>query len=567
MAIRAERNEASGRFQRRQARDTASLYEDAAAVARIWASRQPRPVDAARIPQRRWDETKRSLPEYAHLPNANEICRQLGGRGKPLPWRHVLDVAFDETRANEAVHIGVAAKRLDFPVSDERVSFSMNRVAQELGQDWLTNADYLYGYARLVERDRRRKNGGHLEAQLLTYSQIRGYVEQDWERACRIAEIRTAGEVDLPVHRGISMIDALVLVYHDLGGFLSEKQLRKYAVAHQFALANRPRDRGWQAIAADSRQRILDETGIDPGQYDPKRQPVWQPPDEPAAHDLPERRRRKIPKPEVLIHVIRFVEERGRGSRPTQPEWRVFQKRTGAPGLRTLNLHGGLPALVKEASRKGARERAERELHALLHPTPEQQSKRRLEEAQSRAEKPRAQQLLATIEQLGGATAGELTTHLGWAKDTVQVWLRPLKQTGRLKSVRVASGDKRGMVDRYVLADAPASAPLENDPEAVRKATAKAGRRAYDALVRLGGAADAIQIAAELGIQRVPTTKLLTELIKTGFVTIEVSAHPGGRGRRVIYMTPGSRSRSRSRRSPHCADRCMRRSRDSSLSR
>lgn len=536
MSATADRNKETGRFAARRARDVVDLYPSVREVALIAATQDPILIDPSRITQRRWNETKRSDPEFEHLPNANEICRQLGGLNGPLPWHEVLEVAFDE-RSTEAIHVGRASVPDDYTINDERVFFTMNRVARELGQDWLTNADFLYGYARLIERDSRRKHGGHLTGQLLTYSQIRNYVEQDWSRACRIAELRPTSAVELPVHRGLPCVDALVYVFNETGRFASEKRLRQFAIDFDFALESRPRDRGWHDIVEEARQRILDETGEDPGPYDGSSQTEWTRP-ETRDSDLPERRRYGIARPEVLLHVIRFVEERGHGKRPTDPEWRVFQKRTGAPGKRTLNNHGGLKKLIREASKPGARERAERELHELLHPTPEQKEARAKAETERRAQSERAQQLLHAIGELGGGTVAELAAHFGWAKDTVQVWLRPLRKTGRVKSVRVESGDKRGAIDRYVLADAPSSAPLEHDPEAVAAATKPAGRRAYAALVKLG-AADSNAVAAELGIQAVPAAKLLTGLVKTGFVTIEVQGHPTGRGRHITYRPSG----------------------------
>lgn len=465
-----DRSDKTGRFTARRGRDLVDLYSSVRDVALAAAGRDPRIVDPARISQRKWNEAKRSDQEFEHLPNANEVCRQLGGPDGPLPWGEVLEIAFDEERSSEAVHVGRASVPDDYTINDERVFFTMNRVAQELGQDWLTNADFLYGYARLVERDNRRKNGGHLKTQLLTYSQVRGYVGQDWARACAIAELRSTSEAELPVHRGLPCVDALVYVFNETGKFASEKRMRQFAIDFDFALESRPRDRGWHDIVEEARQRILDETGSDPGPYEGRNQATWTPPRATRDHELPKRRRYGIPRPEVLLHVIRFVEERGHGKRPTDPEWRVFQKRTGAPGKRTLNNHDGLKRLVREASRPGARERAERELHEHLHPTPEQKAARAQAETDRRAESEQAEQLVQAIRDLGGGTAAELAARLGWAKDTVQVWLRPLRKTGRVKSARVDSGDKRGAIDRYVLTDAPTSSPVEDDPAAVAAA-------------------------------------------------------------------------------------------------
>lgn len=68
----------------------------------------------------------------------------------------------------------------------------------------MSNVDYLHGRALLMEADRRRKNGGHVEARVLTYSQIRHYVDQDWERACAIAQLRSASHVPTVRRRGVS---------------------------------------------------------------------------------------------------------------------------------------------------------------------------------------------------------------------------------------------------------------------------------------------------------------------------------------------------------------------------
>jgi predicted ArsR family transcriptional regulator len=527
------RSDRTGRFARRRPRDPISLYNDVRGVALEWARQQPEPVDPKRISQRQWTATKRALPEFEHLPNANEVCRQLGGQNGPLPWHELLDRAFD-TRGPDRIHTARESTPDDFTVNDERVFFSMNRVAQALGQDWLSNVDYMHGYRLLVESDRRRKHGGHLEAQILTYSQIRHYIDQDWERACAIAELRSASQVPSLARRGVSTVDALVLLFHETARFASEPRLRRYAKDIGFALENRPRDRRWNTLVEEARQRILSETGVDPGPYDPSAHAEWETPAEAPTHQLPKRRRYSLHRAEVLLFVIQFVEERGHGARTSQPEWRIFQRRTGAPSIQTLKKHGGLTALVHEASRKGARERAERELHEHLNPTSDQKQARRLADAHEKAAAAKAQTLLQTLREVGGASVGELATYLGWAKDTVQVWLRPLKTTGQIRSVRVDRGEGLGTIDRYVAADSPLPTHAAEDQAALEAALKPAARRAHAALVKLGHG-DSRMVAGELGIGAVPTAKLLTALLKAGFATHEVSGHPSGRGRLITY--------------------------------
>jgi predicted transcriptional regulator len=124
----------------------------------------------------------------------------------------------------------------------------------------------------------------------------------------------------------------------------------------------------------------------------------------------------------------------------------------------------------------------------------------------------------------------------GWeADDTVRVWLRPLRETGQVKPVR---GATRAYDIRYVLGGEEPPPHLENDPAAIRAATTPLCRQIYAVLVELGSA-ESQEIAARIGKSRTVVSRLLVQMVNTGFVTMDVKRVPGRSGRTFTYTPSG----------------------------
>lgn len=533
------RHQKTGRFTRQVPGDPLRLYDAVREVALEWSRTQPDPVDPALISQREWNRVKNVCT--AGVPNANEVCRQLGGRSGPLPWRHVLDLALDDTRDNEAVHRALTGTPDDDTVDEERVFFSLRRVALELGQDWLSIPDYLAGYDKLVRGDRRRRHGRDaVEQQLLTVSQILHFVNHDWPRACLIAGLRTYGDAAPERERAVSSVEALVRLHRRTGGWASYHRLGKFAREHGFALEGRPRNRGWHDVVEEARQRIRREDGVEPPAYDGHTQATWEPPAEPLLEpgDMPAISRPSYERPELVLHVIDFLEQLAQGERASQHAWHVFARRTGAPSTMALRTGGGLRALVKEASRPGARQRAELELAAIRNPTPAQRQEQEERDLQARAGAPQAQELLRAIRERQGATVKELRVLVGWESNaTVRVWLRPLRESGLVKPLRAAT---HGFEVRYVPAEDESRPLLENDPAAIRSATTPISRAIHAELVKLESA-EALEIAERTGQNRNVVSRLLMKMLHTGFVQMDVRPNPRSKKGRTFVYTPTGR--------------------------
>jgi predicted ArsR family transcriptional regulator len=527
-----ERNEGSGRFSRRQLRDPVDLYMEVRAVALEWAEAQPEPVDPRWVSQREWNRVKQASVQFEHLPNANEVCRQLGTRGTPLPWDLVLEIAFNDEQDTEMVHRALAATAMDDTIGDERVFFSMRRIALELGKTWLSSLDYRDGYELLVSKDRRRHAGGTLQEQLLTFSQIYEYVEFDWSRACEIAELDTP-----PPLRGVPVVDALLRLYRTTGSWGSYDTLQRFARDHGFAVSTRPA-KPWIEVVEEARDVVRRDDEIEPPAYKPYQPPTWDKPAEPMLEpgDLPAQIRRRYVDAEILLSVIRFLEQLGPGERPTGPRYETFARATGAPSLSTL-ANRGFMDLIAKAKKRGAKQQAERELEEIRNPTPEQRARQEKERFEELATDPRAQQLLDAIRALGGATTDELLAHFKGRDNSslgslsaIHVWLRPLRDTGRVSVVRT----EKAFELRYMIAGTEPPPPGVDDPEAVRKATTKTCRKIH-ALLVADGPADSKTLAAKIGSDPTMLGKRLTRLVNAGFVTSEMTTTPGRQGRSFVY--------------------------------
>lgn len=509
-----------GLFKRRRLRDPVELYDGARAVATAWADAESEPVVPEQITQRDWNATKRSLPEWDWLPNANEICRQLGVDDRPLPWRELLRIAFDDERGSEPVHRAITATPSDETIGDERVFFSMRRIALEIGKASLSSLDYRDGYDLLIAKDRRARNGSRLANRLLTFSQVYEYVEWDWSRACAIAEF------DPPARaRGVPNVDALIRLYRVTGSWCSQPRLLEFAQDHGFALATRPR-KPWPEVIEEARSVIRAEDGVEPPPYVPRQAVAWEKPSEPMLEpgDMPALTNVRYVRPELVLHMIRFLEQLRRGERPTHGKYETFARTHGAPSLSTVEGHGGLAQLIREAKKPGARERAQAELDEIRNPTPEQKARQERLRNEERASDPRAQTLLDAIRTLGSPTPAQLLAHAEQnnasirSSSAVQHWLEPLRATGQVKAV---PGNPPSEI-RYVLASEETTTSEAADPGLLRKATTPTCRRIH-ALLVTDGPAESVVNARNLGIDRSTTGKRLMRLVRAGFASAEMT--------------------------------------------
>lgn len=532
VSTHAVRSGHTGRFARRRLGDPVDLYDDVRAIALEWAQAQPEPADPEAVSQRNWNATKKSLPEFEDVPNANEVCRQLGVRDRPLPWREVLRIAFDETRAAEPVHRSMTATPDDDTVSDERVFFSMRRVALELGTTSLSSLDYRAGYDQLIERDRRRRNdGGTLEQQLLTFSQIYEHVGWEWSRACAIAELEPPARP-----RSVSTVDALVRLYRKTGGWPSHDRLMRFAKDHGFALEGRP-EKPWHEVIEEARSIVHDADGVEPAPYVKGQRLEWEKPSQPELEpgDAPATESSRYADPEILLSVIRFLEQLARAERPTQNKYETFARKHGLPSLSTLEDRGGLAHFVRLAKRRGARERAEQELHAIRNPTAEQRALQEQERLEALAADESAQTVLDTIRELGQPTAAELLAAVSLREPSIgspsalQKRLEVLRATGQVKAV---PGTTKNEI-LYVAADDVPQAVQVDDPDLIEQATTPLCRRLHALLVS-DGPATAATLAVKAAANADTVGKRLSRLLRAGFVSAEMTSL-GRQGRTFTY--------------------------------
>ncbi len=524
------RDRDTGRFLTRQPRDPVALYDVVRDVALAAADASAQPFDPALITQRLWNQAKRSLPGYTAMPNANEICRQLGAPGPPLPWRHVLTVALDPERSSERVHTALTATEDDDTVGEERIFFSLNRVVRFLGQKTLSTVDYSTGRERMIERDRRRRNGGALEQQLLTVGQILRFTNDSWPGACTIA--------GLPVHeqprrQAVPVIDAGIRYSQATGYLPSYVHLEQFARG-RFSLERRPRNRSWLTVVEEIAARIREQGLPEPPPYDPRRNPAWDGTDPTASEDDPPPRKDKLSDAELTVWAARFLGQLGAGERPTVAAWRAFEKKAGAPNYSVVRRRGGLAELVKRAGRKGAVEKARAEVARQAAPTPERLAQRERDKWLRKAESPSAQQALQVIRRLGEAAPGEIARELGINTNSLTPHIRALRTAGLIEPTSPIISPRT----RYRIPGTNAGTPSQEEAQALlREATGAPARRVYRELELLGEAT-VVQLAARTGLSKASMRNRLRALVSTGFVTSESRGVRGG-GHVIVYRPSG----------------------------
>ncbi len=431
----------TGRFESVEARDALDLYEIVRVVAEAAATADPNPFkDPRRVTTRAFNLIKDEAAAehgYGHIPQANEICRQLAGAdGKPFPWRELLEAVFSDTDLARLQVQRQSVTPIDVSeyLREEHVYYALNRAAQLLEQRSLLPDEYEAARAELIRRDRRRfRHGGHLEHLLPTVSQILSLTGDDWDAALVMADLEPRPRKGF-VRPTIPLVDALVRFYKQTGGWCSSDTIARYARDLKFPLQDRGELRWHEHIAGAA--AALRADGIEPLEYDPRNLVrVYEVPADAGEGELPRYAKYfwKEHRSACLRVLKEFKAECRRKKMPaTSASYRILTKgRADWPGTGVFKHHSGFRALLREAGTPGAIKRAEAEEAARRSPAAvEAAAEQRLEE---KAHSPQAEAVFALVAERGPIGTAELAERLGCAQRTVATWTRVLKDAGRIE--------------------------------------------------------------------------------------------------------------------------------------
>lgn len=435
----------AGRFLTEQPRDTRFLLtivrDVALAAVATDPKRDPRSVTH--------DEFKVAafLPglvaEYGRIPSPNAICASFpDGDGRPIRWRALLKLALDEERSELAYrreHEARLKVDADLGLTDAHIFFALNyvhrteRARSAKTPPFLRAAVYDAVRGRLVEADKRRQIPHDLEAMLPTRYQIER-VAGGWWRACEIAQIPLADSNMLDGRLGVPLVDAVLRYYVASGGFLpSRGQMYDFAIAFDFALQRSIGGRWQRGAIIPARAEIERRHLPEPEPYDPGKNPIVEPPqgyernpDDPAYQP----KHYWSDKPHVLQLVTEYLDWLGARA-SSKPRWNQFRAEkaiwgVAVPMAQTLTeRYGGLDALIREASRAGALERAIAEYERK--PPPEEIAEQELRQIERNAATPQAQELLAFIRSEGEIGPQKIQDALGWSRTKVAIWCSALR--------------------------------------------------------------------------------------------------------------------------------------------
>jgi hypothetical protein len=151
---------------------------------------------------------------------------------------------------------------------------------------------------------------------------------------------------------------------------------------------------------------------------------------------------------QVLEAVCEFVVGLPTSTSPSDKKWRDFKRRRGGvPSLAVIRRHGGLRALVREASRPDWRGRAEEWDREAVPNQP------------YRGGRPRSDigdHIEGLIRERGEASARELAEALDHPIHIIRYFVRQLKDAGRITATQ---GYAQAKNQRYRPADASESEP------------------------------------------------------------------------------------------------------------
>ena len=412
---------ADGRFA--TVRDRLVLFEIVQEVALVAARRDADPYKhPATVAQSAWNSARHSLaPRYGHIPQANEVCRQLSDRhGAPWPWRDLLELVFDEERDAKKTW----EERLsepDRPVSHEHVYFALNFVRRQLGPDAALRFPHQYEEARARMLEHALELGSTREAlrrRLPTRGQIETACAGSWERALEIAGLLPAGEAEKAAPTPV--VEAVLGFYKERGYLPTRLELVDKARREEVRL-ERTGDEPWFTFIEQAQQAARARGLPEPPPYGTR------PANRDAENEGHETVRTKgfYSRVQVLERVREFEATLPPATSATDKRWREFQRdRPGVPSLNVIRRHGGLRELLREASRPDWRSRAEaHDEQAVTAPRG----------GLGRPRSPKVVEVEALLRQRREASARELAEELGYTVENVRRYLRQLKKAGRIE--------------------------------------------------------------------------------------------------------------------------------------
>jgi Winged helix-turn-helix DNA-binding len=414
--------DAGGRFA--TVRDRLVLFEIVQEVALVAARLDPDPYkEPTTVAQSAWNSARHSLrSRYGHIPQANEVCRQLPDRhGRPWPWRDLLELVFDEQRDAKKTW-EERLSELDRPISHEHVYFALNFVRRQLGPDAALRFPHQYEEARtrlLEDAHELDSTQEALRQRLPTRGQIETACAGSWERALELAGLQSSGgeaEKGTP----IPVIEA-VLGFYEEHGYLPTRLELVETARREGVLLERTGDEPWFTFI-ERAQQLARERGLpEPPPYGTK----------PAGPDAENERGETVgtkgfySRVQVLERVREFAATLPPATSATDKRWREFQRdRAGVPSLNVIRRHGGLRELLREASRPDWRRRAEAwDEQAVTAPRG----------GLGRPRSPKREEVEMLLRERGEASARELAEALGYTVDNVRRYLRQLKRAGRIE--------------------------------------------------------------------------------------------------------------------------------------
>jgi uncharacterized membrane protein len=520
--MEASRSPETGRYARRSFRDARGLYKILRAVAEAAVANRPT-ADPRKVKVREWRDARHLCEsEFGHIPLPQEVRRQLAKlNGELLPFPELLSIAFGDRGSITRVHTNLRAEdEIQEWMSDRHVWYALRYVARSLAHPGPITTEmtilpwsYERERRRLIEVDMRRARPTGLAERLPTHFQIAIHAGT-WDRALELAELAPRPQIARPkmIRRSLSVPEAIVRYYEVVGLLPTPKKLLRFRHDYGFSIE-------WQQSkvplttffpAALALIAARDDLAT-PRPYDETKQlPVsWPLPENGRDPDHPARVR-AYKRPELLHWVRRFVNTLGPGDAATYIGWAAFKcLHPEAPSGGTLQNHGGLPALVAEASHPDAIARAE----SMEEAKSARAAQRKLEHD---LQGPAAEALVAAMRALGGAFVRqkELFAALDWSEGKVMTWLERLREGGIIELVDAGVGRKSY---RYRLADLDLT---EDETERLRfesEARAPSARQILETLDS-HGPLKSIDIAPVVGLHTATVSYWMQFLLAGGFV-------------------------------------------------
>ena len=323
-------------------------------------------VDPRRCSMRQFNQARAGSP-FPEAPTANAIHLAFNkGASSKVSWQRIVELAFERPTDREPV-LRAAHRTAEQPwLTRRHLFYALNRVAQALGVETLTPAEYRQEREAIIRRERRRNADSEIAELLPTDGQIEriaaneraergtGDESSDWDLALLLAglTVRTerparpryrAASRRLPAAHGAA-------IYATINPTLpSEATLSQFAAEAGLQLATRPAG-GWSKVLAAAAELLRDAGLPVPGGPKPLgRGGVlrFAVPAEPLGFDDLEPALTRAHAVEVLRAWDREQPGRRRGER----EYQAWTAGTEHPSLHTLQKVAAFSELRTEALR------------------------------------------------------------------------------------------------------------------------------------------------------------------------------------------------------------------------